>query len=405
MPKNIVFCADGTWNGPGQADSDDPNSPASNVFKLFLTLAGVDAPGTAQLAKEQERTLTVEGEIQQVAKYLHGVGDSSNLLDRLIGGEVGVGLITRVVRGYTFVSRNYAAGDKIHLVGFSRGAYTARALAGLISAMGLLSPAVADPDNKGAAYRAGAAIWYQWRRDVLSAMGHRLDHFAEIMVDLPHFFHQPPDLTDMLQAPIEAVAVWDTVGALGIPIFSGQHAAVDVFQFADTTLNGNVRNGRHAISIDEEREDFTPTLWASDPGRIVQVLFPGAHADVGGGYPTSNNESGLSDIALRWIGRELRELGMIFAPEPVIAFHPDPAGTAHRPWEEPLWLALPRAARQLPPGLGLSQSVIDRINAGPVLPDPRAPAARYLPTNIDSYLSGNAAASGVTVMNGSHDWP
>src|ERR1700722_12152409 len=188
MPKNIVFCADGTWNGPGQPDTDDQNSPASNVFKLFLDLDGVDTAGTARLAKEQERQLTAaDGSVVQIAKYLHGVGDDTNFLAKLIGGGLGVGLITRIVRGYTFVSRNYAAGDKIYIVGFSRGAYTARALAGLISAKGLLSAASVDFDDKDAAYRAGAAVWHDWRHDVLAAKGGPLDRFEQIMDDLPRF--------------------------------------------------------------------------------------------------------------------------------------------------------------------------------------------------------------------------
>lgn len=71
MPKNIVFCADGTWYGPGQPDTDDQNSPASNVFKLFLDLDGAVTPATAQLAKEQERQLTAaDGSVVQLAKYL-----------------------------------------------------------------------------------------------------------------------------------------------------------------------------------------------------------------------------------------------------------------------------------------------------------------------------------------------
>src|SRR5229473_6663496 len=182
MSKNIVFCADGTWNGPGEVDTDDQNATASNVFKLFLSLSGVDAPDTAQLAKEQERTLrAADLSVVQVSKYLHGVGDSANFLAKLIGGGVGVGLITRIVRGYTFVSRNYVAGDRIYLVGFSRRAYPARALAGLIAAKGLLDPAKVDLDTKATAYRAGAAVWHEWRREALERVGARdaLNHLGD----------------------------------------------------------------------------------------------------------------------------------------------------------------------------------------------------------------------------------
>ena len=396
MSKNIVFCADGTWNGPGEADTDDQNATASNVFKLFLSVSGVDAPDTAQLAKEQERTLrAADLSVVQVSKYLHGVGDSANFLAKLIGGGVGVGLITRIVRGYTFVSRNYVAGDRIYLVGFSRGAYTARALAGLIAAKGLLNPAMFNLDDKPTAYRLGSAVWYQWRREKLAAAP--LTHLGDIALDLPGFLSRGPDPTGLVDAPIEAVAVWDTVGALGIPIFNNEHVAVDIFQFADRALSGKVKFGRHAVSIDEEREGFTPTLWDADPARITQVLFPGGHADVGGGYSNSTGETGLSDGALQWMRRELTELGVVFAA-PLINEKPDSIGPAHREWLKPLWKALPVGPRVLPAGLGLSRSVIDRMQAAAVIPAPGTQAEPYRPPNIPSYLNGNAAAPGVELV-------
>jgi uncharacterized protein (DUF2235 family) len=121
MAKNVVFCADGTWNGPSEPDDDDASAPATNVFKLFLNLAGLDDPDTLTLAKEQQRTLrTADGTVQQVSKYLHGVGDSNNFLVKALGGTLGEGLITRIVRGYTFISRNYVRGDRIYIIGFSR---------------------------------------------------------------------------------------------------------------------------------------------------------------------------------------------------------------------------------------------------------------------------------------------
>jgi uncharacterized protein (DUF2235 family) len=395
MAKNIVFCADGTWNGPGEPDSDDQNHPPTNVYKLFLNLAGIDDPGTATLAKEQERSVTApDGSVRQVAKYLDGVGDSSNLLDRLIGGGLGVGLITRIVRGYTFISRNYAAGDRIYITGFSRGAYTARALAGLISAKGLLTNAAVDLTDKGAAYRVGSAVWLQWRKDVRAAMGKPVDTFEAAMLDLPGFLFRPPPLDRLVRVPIEAVGVWDTVGSLGIPVFTGQHVDVDLFQFADAKLSDNVNNGRHAIAIDEQREDFTPTLWDDRP-RVVQVLFPGAHADVGGGYPEGNDESGLSDRALVWMIGELAALGVLFAGQPAVVPKPDPAGAAHQPWNSGLFKLLPRHSRELPPGLGLCRSVIDRMNAGPVFSDPAVPKADYRPGNLAAYLAGLQPAAGI----------
>src|ERR1700744_2209446 len=118
MSKVILFCADGTWNGPGEPDDDNTASPPTIVITLFLTVAGTDQPGTLLLAKEQERALLrADGTVQQTTKYLHGVGYSSNPLVQLLGGVLGAGLIARIVRGYTFISREYEEGDQIFITG------------------------------------------------------------------------------------------------------------------------------------------------------------------------------------------------------------------------------------------------------------------------------------------------
>ena len=276
MSKNIIFCADGTWNGPGEPDSDDKTAPDTNVFKLFLNLDGKDDPGTTKLEKEQERTLkAADGTVQQVAKYLHGVGDSQNFLVKILGGTLGAGLITRVVRGYTFISRNYQPGDKIFLVGFSRGAYTARALAGLISAKGLLDAKRLDLADKDTAYRLGVAVRFADRKAALHGDQGLLSNLFGAVLDLPIFVMHPPGNDQLVPAPIEAVAVWDTVGALGIPVYNARLVRLDVFRFADTKLSDNVRHGRHAVAIDEERADLrrrcgmtaTASFKCSSPGR------------------------------------------------------------------------------------------------------------------------------------------
>jgi len=139
MPKNIVFCADGTWSGLGDGDAEDAVQPgATNVLRLFATLDGRITDDSLRKRDEQEKAARdADGEPAQVAKYLHGVGDSRNTIRKLLGGVFGEGFIERIVRGYTFVSRNYEAGDRIMLVGFSRGAYTVRALAGMITKIDL----------------------------------------------------------------------------------------------------------------------------------------------------------------------------------------------------------------------------------------------------------------------------
>ena len=119
------------------------------MFKIFLALRGDDTLHDWNKQNEQERELIgAEGTVNQLEKYLHGVDDSANGLVRVLGGMFGAGVIARIVRGYTFISRHFKPGDKIVLVGFSRGAYTARALGGLIASQGLLNSATVDLKDK-----------------------------------------------------------------------------------------------------------------------------------------------------------------------------------------------------------------------------------------------------------------
>src|SRR5690349_6288057 len=337
MAKSIVFCADGTWNGPGQGEEQEADGGRrTNVYKLFLNLDGTLAADTLLTADEQEKVLAgPDGRVTQIAKYLHGVGDSRNFLVRMLGGGGGAGLVTRVVRGYTYISRNYRPGDRIFIVGFSRGAYTARALAGMIAAKGLLDATQYDLEDKESAYRLGMSVWYAYRKAASRKDPNLLVRLQQVLSDLPRLFI-PYDDAALLDVEIEAVAVWDTVGALGIPAFTVQLERVDSFQFADTKLSGKVRHGRHAIAVDERRADFTPTLWDPDD-RVVQVLFPGAHSDVGGGYTTDGNQSGLSDCALTWMTGELAKLGVRLSSWPKYMAQPLASGPAHGPWLNPPW--------------------------------------------------------------------
>ncbi|KHK00121.1 DUF2235 domain-containing protein [Desulfovibrio sp. TomC] len=358
--KRILFCADGTWNGP-TGDTDGDNLPdATNVFKLFCCLPGNDSPDSLILQNEQER---VDDATKTVAKYLHGVGDSNNPLVKALGGVFGSGLITRIIRGFTFLSRNYTPGDKIILVGFSRGAYTVRALAGFIAACGLLDASEVTMSNQMEAYIAAVNAWNRYRRQ---AKGHGMDRIFDWFPRIfSHLIHDKT--TGGGSVPIEAVGVWDTVGALGIPVYNLQRdTRYNLFEFDDCVLSSQVKHGFHAVSVDEERVDFTPTLWKDD-SRITQMLFAGAHADVGGGYNTSNNESDLSNIALDWMLTQLGTCGVIFRPECRSNWclaPANPLGPSHQPWTEGVWRTLPHAPRTLPPehNLKIAASIKDRLN-------------------------------------------
>jgi uncharacterized protein (DUF2235 family) len=400
MSKVILFCADGTWNGPGEPDNDNTASPPTNVFKLFLNVAGKDSPGTMLLAKEQERTLCKpDGTVLQIAKYLHGVGDSSNPLVQLLGGALGSGLIARIVRGYTFISREYEPGDKIVITGFSRGAYTARALAGMIASQGLLDAKKNDLADKTNAYRLGSAVWYQYRKSALRSEPSLLGEIANFALDLPGFLQKSVPADQMIKATIEVVAVWDTVGSLGIPIYALNGTAIDVFQFADRVLSPAVLHGYHAVAVDERRADFTPTLWDPDP-RIVQILFPGCHSDVGGGFTGPGAETGLSDCTLQWMMKQLSGRGVMFVDPLVYAPKPDACATAHQSWLTGIWADLPQGPRVFPcpPNLYLSAELISRVAAASVIPDPSLAALPYLPENLQKYLLDGGPAAGVTVI-------
>ena len=380
MSKLIIFCADGTWNGPDQDENGDRQPDPTNVFKLFWGLGGNLSHGTLSHADEQEKELTVNGELQQIAKYIHGVGDSRNPIHKLFGGAFGAGMIARIVRGYTFLSRNYEKGDRIVIVGFSRGAYTARALAGMVAVQGLLAkPLIAD---RAQAYRVGAKAWYHYRNQNKHGEGF-LQKLAEVMADLPAYMSQRTlKKKDFVAVDaIAAVGVWDTVGALGLPNYI-QHKGADAFRFVDAVLNPKVEHGFHALALDERRVDFIPTLWDKTPN-VEQVLFAGAHADVGGGYTTTGNESGLADVALGWMVEKLRGVGVQFAAQLYPAFKPDPLGVAHQPWtsfpfNDPARIKGRRFPRQ---GVSAHPSIAARVGKK-VRPAPGLAAAVYAPENL-----------------------
>ncbi len=345
MAKQIVFCADGTWNGPGDTSTSDIDGPAqndadlkdgvTNVVKLFANLKGQATAETQALRNETEMLHRgAGGELAQVAKYIHGVGDSKNAIMKVLGGVFGAGVIGRVIRGYTFVSRHYEPNDSIHITGFSRGAYTARALAGMISAVGLLDSRKYDPDDKSEAYKRGFAAWLKCRGVVFEG-NRKLSSLLNAIVELAGDTVARIALgnSDLIpRVPIKSVGVWDTVGSMGIPNYvSG--ARKDFFSFVDRQLPRTVEHGFHAMALDERRRDFPVTRWDAEP-RVEQVWFVGAHSDVGGGYPTS--ASGLSDIALAWMTQKLARAGAEFVTPPTGRLNPKSFALAfHTPWKKP----------------------------------------------------------------------
>lgn len=384
MSKNIVLCLDGTWNGP---DSKDPNGTCvpTNVQKVFENLKGSGPLGPT----DDEREIVFPengGEPEQVAKYIHGVGDASNPLAKIVEGSIGLGLVARIVRGYTYLSRQYRPGDRIYIAGFSRGAYTARALAGFVTGKGLLDwNAMQLAEGSAASYSAGLTAWQQHKASAHSNDPNILHALAGSITSLYDRFelglHPAPALQLVTDVSIETVGVWDTVGALGIPDIhatDGTLVRLDAFRFCDNALSERVANGFQALAIDEQRVDFTPTLWNSRAG-VIQVLFPGAHADVGGGYPA--DESGLSNGALIWMTNRLASTGVLFARMP--PGQANACDIAHRPWAKSAYAT---GLRAFPPTLQLSQRVVQRLAATSVAVQGEEPQP-YRPANLtNSYI-------------------
>ncbi len=370
MSKQIVFCADGTWNGPGDSSTTDidsttqqdpvAESEVTNVVKLFVNLRGQVTAETQALKNETEMVCRdTAGNVLQVAKYLHGVGDSKNPVTKVLGGVFGVGVIARIVRGYTYISRNYEPGDSIHITGFSRGAYTARALAGMIAKVGLLNSKTYDANDKDEAYRRGFEAWIKAKgimfqgKDFLSNMLNTIAGLAEGVVTRVAL--KPGDFVEGVH--IHSVGVWDTVGSLGVPGYiKGQRR--DLFSFVDSALSPMVDRGFHAMALDEERLDFPVTRWQKDP-RIEEVWFVGCHSDVGGGYPA--DQCGLSDIALNWMMLKFKSVGVLLADplvhKPVLT----PCSQAfHKPWDKPPFNIGPRQRAPVMPGDVFDPTVKDR---------------------------------------------
>jgi uncharacterized protein (DUF2235 family) len=354
MSKTIVFLADGTWNGKSVDKDNDGVLETTNVRRMYSNLAGEPINDLQGDEREDEKTLLDAGSnTLQVAKYLHGVGDSGNPIIKILGGVVGAGIISRIVRGYTFISRNYEPGDKIFIAGFSRGAYTARALGGMIAKDGLLNYAKLDIRNKEDAYRYGCYVWASYRENYQATLVSKaVNRLWRSVISIGTELNATQMHRDV---EIAGIGVWDTVGAMGLPAYKSENERLDLFRFADTSLSDKVHRGFHALAIDESRVDFSPTMWTPRVG-IEQAWFAGAHGDVGGGY----EETGLADIAFDWMIRHLTEEGVSFANpmpfQPVGDFRAD----MHDEWLKPQWRIKPRVNRPIATDADVHTSVRDR---------------------------------------------
>jgi len=348
--RNLIVCADGTWNTPDQETAGIP--VPTNVVKLFNCVADKDAAGNDQL------------------RYYHpGVGTEGNWWDKVKGGSVGDGLGKNIMSGYRWLGGRYQNGDHIFLFGFSRGAYTVRSLGGLITRCGLLDLNGLEEaevwKRVNAAYQKG----YRKRRER-----------SKWAKDWP--FHQGDG--DDGAVPVYFIGVWDTVGALGIP---DDLAILNLFDdrnkytFHDTSLSKLVRHARHAVALDEKRASFTPTLWqepAPAGTDVSQIWFSGVHADVGGGYA----ETGLSDTALQWMIEQAAAQGLVWKTGMTEQIAPDCRDVLHDSYRGifSLLRSQPRSTPRLAESdAAIHSSALERSKLPPLAQAPYRPTRSLSP--------------------------
>jgi uncharacterized protein (DUF2235 family) len=272
---------------------------------------------------------------------------------RLLGGGAGSGLSENVRDAYPFLGHNYAPGSEIYLFGFSRGAYTARSLCGFIKAAGLLvKPSEKDvwraymdryvtaQDAPGVVARPSRWKADRIRRWFVEKAGDAVGRLGGADVD---------SLPRHGEVTISFLGVYDTVGALGVPIDSAAKVNEPIVGFHDTALGGMVKTAVQALAVDEKRGPYVPSLWAQAGNAagpagqtVLQVWFPGVHSDIGGGY----RDKGIGDLTWDFMMRQAAAAGLIDRDRtPPLALNPLPA--QHESFDEK-WRALSDELKLLP---------------------------------------------------------
>ncbi|MBS0266793.1 MAG: DUF2235 domain-containing protein [Planctomycetes bacterium] len=268
MGRRLILCLDGTDNSPTSMAKDPQGNlepVRTNVSRFFRML---DKSQTAQLAYYQPGVGTIDPE-----RSSNRWDRMRNQMGRIYDSMVGWMISTHVMSAYRFLMNQYQPGDEIYLLGFSRGAFVARVVAGMLHKVGLLYPG--QEETLPFAYQVYAPLE---------------NH------DGANRFRQFYSRT----VPIRFLGLWDTVSSVGNPF----HMTV----FPYTQNNPSVQTVRHAMALDERRVMFRQNLWGDHPAsgqNVLQVWFPGVHADIGGGY-TGDSSPGLAGIPLAWMIREAR---------------------------------------------------------------------------------------------------
>ena len=297
--KRIIILCDGTWN---RADAQSP----TNVVRM------------AQCIKP-----TGDDGISQFVIYIQGVGTQqgatalTRMIDRFAGGALGLGLSNNVLEAYRSLMFCYEPDDEIFIMGFSRGAYTARSLVGLIRSAGIASVSKLDELPKiMARYRSRETITDPTTIDSFTFRRRISQEVTTSQEELVWRAEQYGEQKQVLS--IAYLGIWDTVGAMGLPGFLGwvAHIFNKGYRFHDTKLSRLVSSARHAVAIDERRRFYPPTLWdemndmngeaTGNERPYIQEWFSGNHGSVGGG----GEIRGLSSITFDWVAAGAMNAGL-----------------------------------------------------------------------------------------------
>jgi uncharacterized protein (DUF2235 family) len=261
VEKRIVVCLDGTNNCFGESET--------NVLRMYRLASRAQGqvtyyqPGVGTIAPE------------------HVLGKIQRFLLRLIDSATAFLLHRHVASAYRFLMQHYKDGDEVFVFGFSRGAYAARVLCGMLHKVGLLHEGMND------------MVPFAWREYRRVGDYRRTARFRRLF---------------SRRVKVHFLGIFDTVSAVGTPW--------KPYAFPYTAQNPDVAIVRHAMALDERRVMYVQNLWSQREHKrqsVRQVWFPGVHSDVGGGY--LRGQDGLSYIALAWMLEEAKAAGLVVNPE------------------------------------------------------------------------------------------
>ncbi len=334
--KNIVLCSDGT----GQTGA---RVGGTNVWKIRMGVDRHDHLKDSSLRR-------------QIMFYDAGVGTSKLSVKRMLGGAFGYGLSANMRTLYTNLCKTYQKGDRIYIFGFSRGAFTARSLAGMISEVGVIDGRRNNEELEGLVKEAYKVYRASPGGENFPQPYDPPSESSTPSRPIEAFRKQNREI--IRDAPIHFVGVWDTVDAYGMPVDELRDLIYKGILYRirrphNDGLTSKMKYAYQAIAIDEDRRTFAPTMYNEEQAKKCgvtcdQVWFAGAHSNVGGGYP----RQGLSDVALYWMMTKAMEAkapgerGLRFTQEAIDEARRDMDGNStlydQRSGGGAIWRYLPR---------------------------------------------------------------